>query len=265
MLLQLPLQRLSDWSDVSVTDPSSPLYHLMTLSVDTRIQFPTVSVPFNYDWTRPLSDRVNWYSVYRATADLSRHKWVSQRPAKPLADRGTGILHLHRPVDLPKDHVWDWAGVDGLWECSSLPGYGRRTNDKEYDDLPEYQDMFPTRFYLNATNCRADVNAAYAQFAPTSTDDLWDTFPELDVQVALPPVFFHGHVVTVKHDVPTRPCFVYGAVHVSGDELPEIVWIFATSLPSGPPGNLMMRGVQIGGCRSRSGVAGVSTVKPRTS
>lgn len=68
MLLQLPLKPLRDWSDCMVADPTAPLYHLMTLSVDSEIKFPRVSVPFNYDWTKPLSEKVYWYPAYRAAA-----------------------------------------------------------------------------------------------------------------------------------------------------------------------------------------------------
>jgi hypothetical protein len=32
--------------------------------------------------------------------------------------RGLGFNSLTRPVDLAKDEVWDWAGVQGTW-CGS--------------------------------------------------------------------------------------------------------------------------------------------------
>jgi hypothetical protein len=32
--------------------------------------------------------------------------------------RGRGFNNLQRPVDLGKDDIWDWAGVEGEW-CGS--------------------------------------------------------------------------------------------------------------------------------------------------
>jgi hypothetical protein len=129
---------------------------------------------------------------------------------------------------------------------------------------------FPIQFCLTPVRDKEQVDAAFSSLVheargqrymygirePHDIGILWDHFPSIgryDGDDRFPPIYFHG----VRNNCGPAYQFLYGVVHLSTDNPPEVIWTMAMQHGVFEEIGSILRMVQIGGCGSKVGTVGV--------
>ncbi|WVQ74444.1 hypothetical protein IAR50_004045 [Cryptococcus sp. DSM 104548] len=178
--------------------------------------------------------------------------------------RGWGFSHVERPLHLPSNQIWDWAGVEGTWEGSyafidytdwislNEPQLILQRGRVAQLDLTRYHeavgDLMRLRLVLDDPT---DPCSPTHHLPPIKSN--------LPTSTALPPIRFVGASLSsndVEHPSPPLG-FVRGTVQLTADNPPQVRWTLV--IRYGGADRWMLEAVQMGGRGSKRGFFGIWT------